>query len=169
MLKTKEKEISIAVLVKNARKEKGMSARKLAELVDVSHTEINNIESGIRIKPSIIVLKGFEKYLDIPFKISAKLSGYSDETIKYGEDQIIVSYEMYDKKIEEYRQEQKHMEYIIDLKRHIAMDAKEYFKDIQDFLNKQDNADKALLDKANAVEKFLSEIEKKYESPFKEK
>ena len=49
------------------------------------------------------------------------------------------------------------------------MDAKEYFKDIQDFLNKQDNADKSLLDKANAIEKFLSEIERKYESPFKEK
>ena len=44
MLKKKEKEVSIAILVKNARKEKGMSARKLAELVDVSHTEINNIE-----------------------------------------------------------------------------------------------------------------------------
>ena len=39
-----------------------------------------------------------------------------------------------DKKIEEYRQEQKHMEYIIDLKRHVAMDAKEYFKEIQEYI-----------------------------------
>ena len=77
---------------------------------------------------------------------------------------------MYDKKIEEYRQEQKHMEYIIDLKRHVAMDAKEYFKKFNFFLNKQDNINKSLLlDKANAIEKFLSEIERKYESPFKEK
>ena len=40
---------------------------------------------------------------------------------------------MYDKKIEEYRQEQKYMEYIIDLKRHVAMDAKEYFKKFKFF------------------------------------
>ena len=76
---------------------------------------------------------------------------------------------MYDKKIEENRHEQKYMEYIIYLKRHVAIDAKEYFKDIQEFLNKQDNIDKTLLNKANAIEKFLSEIERKYESPFKKK
>ena len=35
---------SIAELVKNARKEKKLSARQLAKLCDVSHTEINNIE-----------------------------------------------------------------------------------------------------------------------------
>ena len=169
MFKKKEKEVSIAVLVKNARKEKGMSARKLAELVDVSHTEINNIESGFRVKPSIIVLKGFEKYLDIPFKKTAKLAGYSNETIKYGDDEIIVSYEMYDKKLNEYKEEIKHMKYIIDLKRHIAMDTSEYFKEIHNYLNKQDNIDKSLLDKADSIERYLSEIEKKYESILKEK
>ena len=94
-----KKEESIGELVKKARKEKKISARKLATLVGVSHTEINNIESGIRYKPSILVLKGFEKYLDIPFNKSAKLAGYSKETIEYGDDQIIVSYEMYDKKL----------------------------------------------------------------------
>ena len=40
---------------------------------------------------------------------------------------------MYDKKIEEYRQEQKYMEYIIDLKIHVAMDAKEYVKKFKFF------------------------------------
>ncbi len=169
MLKKKKNEETIAELVKNARKEKKLSARKLAELVDVSHTEINNIESGIRVKPSILVLKGFEKYLDIPFSKSARLSGYSEETIKYGDEQIIVSYEMYDKKIEEYRNEQKHLEYIIDQKRHIAMDIKEYFKDIHEYLNNQSNIDESLLNKADSIEKYLSEIERKYESISKEK
>ena len=60
-----KKEETIAELVKVARKEKKISARKLASLVGVSRTEINNIESGFRVKPSILVLKGFEKYLDI--------------------------------------------------------------------------------------------------------
>ena len=59
---------SIAELVKNARKEKKLSARQLAKLCDVSHTEINNIEKGVREKPALLTLKAFEKYLDLDFK-----------------------------------------------------------------------------------------------------
>lgn len=33
-------------IVKKTRKDKNISARKLAELCDFSHTEINNIENG---------------------------------------------------------------------------------------------------------------------------
>ena len=105
MLNKKKSDETLAELVRNARKEKGLSARKLANLLNLSHTEINNIESGYRVKPSIIVLKGLEQYLGIPFSKSAKLVGYSKETIKYGEDEIIVSYEMYDKKIKEFKEE----------------------------------------------------------------
>lgn len=164
-----KKEETIAELVKKARKEKKISARKLATLVGVSHTEINNIESGFRVKPSILVLKGFEKYLGIPFQKTAKLAGYSKETIKYGDDEIIVSYEMFDKKLTEYKEEIKHLENIIDLKRHIAMDTSKYFKEIHNYLSKQENIDKALLNKANSIERFLSEIGRKYESISKEK
>ncbi len=169
MFKNNKSNESIADLVTNARKEKKLSARKLAELCDISHTEINNIEKGIRVKPSLLVLKGFEKYLDLPFSKTAKLVGYSDETIKYGDDNVVVSYEVFDKKIEDYRNEQKHMEYIIDSKRHTALDIHEYFKEIQVYLNKQDNIDKELLNKANSIDKLLTEIERKYDSPFKEK
>lgn len=169
MFKNNKSNESIADLVTNARKEKKLSARKLAELCDISHTEINNIEKGIRVKPSLLVLKGFEKYLDLPFSKTAKLVGYSDETIKYGDDNVVVSYEVFDKKIEDYRNEQKHMEYIIDFKRHTALDIHEYFKEIQEYLNKQDNIDKELLNKANSIDKLLTEIERKYDSPFKEK
>lgn len=162
-------EEAIADLVKNARKQKKISARKLATLVGVSHTEINNIESGFRTKPSILVLKGFEKYLDIPFQQTAKLAGYSNETIKYGDDEIIVSYEMYDKKLSEYKEEIKYLEYIVDLKRHNAMDIHEYFKEIHEYLKKQNDIDKSLLDKASSIDRILSEIERKYESINKEK
>ena len=82
MLNKKKSDETLAELVRNARKEKGLSARKLANLLNLSHTEINNIESGYRVKPSIIVLKGLEQYLGIPFSKSAKLVGYSKETIK---------------------------------------------------------------------------------------
>lgn len=163
---TKKSDETLAELVRNARKEKGLSARKLANLLNLSHTEINNIESGYRVKPSIIVLKGLEQYLGIPFTKSAKLVGYSKETIKYGEDEIIVSYEMYDKKIKDFKQEIRNAENTIELKRHIAMDTEEYFKDIHDYLKNQKDIDKKLLDKANSIERFLSEIQRKYESIF---
>lgn len=169
MLKKNNSELTLGELIKSARKEKGLSARKLANLLDISHTEINNMESGIRMKPSIIVLKGLEQYLDIPFKESAKLAGYSKETIEYGEEEIIVSYEMYDKKIKDMKEEVKYAEFVIDQKRHLAMDIEDYFKDIHDYLKKQNNIDKELLKKADSIDKFLSEIEKKYESISKEK
>ena len=44
---------NIGELIKNAREEKGYSARELAKLCDISHTEISNIESGKRVKPAI--------------------------------------------------------------------------------------------------------------------
>lgn len=169
MLKKNNSELTLGELIKSARKEKGLSARKLANLLNISHTEINNMESGIRMKPSIIVLKGLEQYLDIPFKESAKLAGYSKETIEYGEEEIIVSYEMYDKKIKDMKEEVKYAEFVIDQKRHLAMDIEDYFKDIHDYLKKQNNIDKELLKKADSIDKFLSEIEKKYESISKEK
>lgn len=169
MLKKNNSELTLGELIKSARKEKGLSARKLANLLNISHTEINNMESGIRMKPSIIILKGLEQYLDIPFKESAKLAGYSKETIEYGEEEIIVSYEMYDKKIKDMKEEVKYAEFVIDQKRHLAMDIEDYFKDIHDYLKKQNNIDKELLKKADSIDKFLSEIEKKYESISKEK
>lgn len=169
MLGKNKKEETLADLIKNARKEKGLSARKLASLLKISHTELNNIESGFRVKPSIIILKGIEQYLDIPFSKTAELAGYSKETIKYGEDEIIVSYEMYDKKIKEIEEELKHAEFIIDQKRHVAMDTHEYFNDIYNYLKKQKDIDKSILDKADSIDRFLSEIERKYESISKEK
>ena len=164
-----KKEETIAELVKVARKEKKISARKLASLVGASHTEINNIESGFRVKPSILVLKGFEKYLDIPFKKTAKLAGYSNETIKYGDDETIVSYEMYDKKIKEFKEQIRYAENIIEIKRHIAMDTEEYFKDIHNYLKNQKNIDKKILDRADSIERYLVEIQRKYENVHKEK
>ena len=60
---------TLSELVKKARKDRKLSARKLAELCEVSHTEINNIEKGIRIRPAVLTLKGFEKYLIYFFAI----------------------------------------------------------------------------------------------------
>ena len=71
----------ISKLVKEARIKKGYSARELAKLCDISHTEINNIERGYRVRPAVLTLKAFEKYLDLDYKVTARLVGYSEETI----------------------------------------------------------------------------------------
>ena len=153
-----KKEKSIAILVKEARKNKGYSARELAKLCDVSHTEINNIEKGIRVKPGILTLKAFEKYLDLDYKEVAKLVGYSEETIQYGDENIIVSFERYDKKIKEFEQREKRLLHEIEKRRHLAMDTKEYYDLIYDYLKSLKDVDKKLLDKAESINKFLDEI-----------
>lgn len=156
-------------LVKEARKNKGLSARRLAELCNVSHTEINNIEKGTRVKPAVLTLKGFEKYLDLPFKLTAKMVGYSDETINYTEENIIVSYEMYDKVLKLNKMETDNMLHTIESQKELADGIKMYFNDIYDYLKKQPNIDKELIDKANSIIDLLNMIKTKYVPIIKEK
>lgn len=165
----KNNNVTLGELVKKVRKDKKISARKLAELCDVSHTEINNIESGIRIKPALLTLKGFEKYLDLDFNKTAKMVGYSDETIKYGAKNIIVSYEMYDKIVNDYRTELDHILFKLDQKRHLGMDIREYLDSVKDYLTKQKVLDTTLKSKIDSIYSLLDEIEKKYESTLKDK
>lgn len=151
---------NIGELIKNAREEKGYSARELAKLCDISHTEISNIEKGQRVKPAILTLKAFEKYLDLDFKELASMVGYSPNTIEYGDNNIIVSYDRYDKKIKEFELEKDFLEKLLIVKKHLAVDIKEYYDPIYDYLQKQDNVDEDLLKKAQAIYKFLDDLKK---------
>lgn len=151
---------NIGELIKNAREEKGYSARELAKLCDISHTEISNIEKGQRVKPAILTLKAFEKYLDLDFKELASMVGYSPDTIEYGDNNIIVSYDRYDKKIKEFELEKDFLEKLLIVKKHLAVDIKEYYDPIYDYLQKQDNVDEDLLKKAQAIYKFLDYLKK---------
>jgi hypothetical protein len=56
----------------------------------------------------------------------------------------------------------------LDQKRHLALDTKEAFSEIHKYLNEQENIDKELLDKADSIDRYLTEIERKYESINKE-
>lgn len=151
---------NIGELIKNAREEKGYSARELAKLCDISHTEISNIEKGQRVKPAILTLKAFEKYLDLDFKELASMVGYSPDTIEYGDNNIIVSYDRYEKKIKEFELEKDFLEKLLIVKKHLAVDIKEYYDPIYDYLQKQDNVDEDLLKKAQAIYKFLDDLKK---------
>lgn len=148
----------IGKLVKEARKQKGYSARELAKLCDISHTEINNIEKGQRVRPAVLTLKAFEKYLDLDYKELATLVGYSEETVRYGDEDIIVSFERYDKKLQEFNQIKKILLHEIDKKRHLGMDIKEYYDFIFDYLKSLKDVDKTVLKKSEAIYNFLDSI-----------
>ena len=149
---------SIGKLIKNARKQKGYSVRELAKLCDISHTEISNIESGKRVKPAVLTLKAFEKYLGLDFKKIAKAVGYSDETIEYGDNNIIVSFEKYDKKVKEYELEIKNLTSKLIIKKHIGLDIKEYFDVIYKYLKSQKDIDKDLINKSNSIYRFIDDL-----------
>ena len=148
----------IGKLVKEARKKKGYSARELAKLCDISHTEINNIEKGQRVRPAVLTLKAFEKYLDLDYKELATLVGYSEETVRYGDEDIIVSFERYDKKLQEFNQIKKILLHEIDKKRHLGMDIKEYYDFVFDYLKSLKDVDKTVLKKSEAIYNFLDSI-----------
>lgn len=155
-----KKENTIANLVKTARKKKGYSARKLAELCNISHTEVSNIEKGLRVKPAILTLKGFEKYLDLPFEKIAKLAGYSDVTIDFTEENIIVSYEKYDKKVREFQEIEKRLLHEIERRRHMAIDTNVDYHFVLAYLKSLKNVDEKILHKAELVRKYLNEMSK---------
>lgn len=162
-------EIVLGELVKKARKEKHLSARKLAELCDISHTEINNIEKGIRMKPAVLTLKGFEKYLGLDYAEMCRLVGYSEDTIKYGDENIIVSYEKYDQIIKAYRREIEHATFVVEQKRKNALDIKEYMDDVSEYLDTLNDVSDDIKKKIKNIYTLLGDIDTKYESLMQER
>ncbi len=153
---------NFAKLVKEARVDKGLSARQLAKLCDVSHTEINNIEKGTRVKPALLVLKGFEKYLDLDFKTIAKMVGYSDEAIDYAEDEIIISFEKYNKKLDEFSNIKKELLFEIDKRRHLGLDLKENFVVVKDFIKDLPDVDPDIMKKIDNMDKLFIDLNKEF-------
>ena len=57
--------LELAERLKNAREEKGLSLRQLADKIGISHTEISRIENGMRANFSFLILIKLCKELDI--------------------------------------------------------------------------------------------------------
>ncbi len=160
---------TLGELVKKARKEKKLSARKLAELCEVSHTEINNIEKGIRVRPAVLTLKGFEKYLGLDYANLCRLVGYSEDTIKYGDENIIVSYEKYDKILQDYRREIEHVAFICENKRRLGWEIKEDFDEINKYLESLGDVPDDVKKVIKRIYLDLEKLDLKYESLMQER
>ena len=72
---------TLGKMIRNLRKEKGLSLRKLAEVVDVSYVNISHIENG-RFKTSKKVLKQIAEALDYDKDELFALADTIDEEIE---------------------------------------------------------------------------------------
>lgn len=71
----------LGTYIQSKRKEKGYSIRKLAELADISHTEVKRIEDGMRKQTSPQVLRSIATALNCPYEDLMAAAGYIDEPL----------------------------------------------------------------------------------------
>ena len=69
----------LGTYIKEKRIEKGLSIRRLAELADISHTEVKRIEDGLRKQTSPQVLRSIAYALSVPYEDLMAAAGYIDE------------------------------------------------------------------------------------------
>lgn len=69
----------LGAYIHEKRKEKGLSIRRLAELADISHTEVKRIEDGLRKQTSPQVLRSIAAALGVPYEDLMAAAGYIDE------------------------------------------------------------------------------------------
>lgn len=69
----------LGTYIQTKRKERGYSIRKLAELADISHTEVKRIEDGMRKQTSPQVLRSIATALNCPYEELMAAAGYIDE------------------------------------------------------------------------------------------
>lgn len=83
--------ISLGEYIHTQRTVKNLSVRKLAELANVSHTEIHRIENGERKHPSPLVLKSIAAALNVDFEDMMKIAGYIEDKPYIRNSSIILS------------------------------------------------------------------------------
>lgn len=69
----------LGTCIKEKRTEKGLSIRRLAELADISHTEVKRIEDGLRKQTSPHVLRSIASALNVPYEELMAAAGYIDD------------------------------------------------------------------------------------------
>lgn len=72
----------IGKLIKEKREKKKLSQRKLAELANVSHTEISRIESGERKRPAPYILRRIAPHLGVEYEKLLEAAGYGELMIE---------------------------------------------------------------------------------------
>ena len=84
MLKKKTTPTELGILINKEREKLGISQRELARRANMDCAEVSRIESGKRIKPNILYLKGIAETLNLSLVKLMTLAGYSDSDINWG-------------------------------------------------------------------------------------
>lgn len=79
----------LGTFIKKKRTEKGMSIRRLAELSDISHTEVKRIEDGLRKQTSPQVLRSIASAIGVPYEELMAAAGYIDEPVVKTENSTV--------------------------------------------------------------------------------
>ncbi len=72
--------------ISDAREKLGISQRELARKSNMDCAEVSRIESGKRLKPNVLYLKGIAETLGLSLVKLMKLAGYDDVDINWGKD-----------------------------------------------------------------------------------
>lgn len=81
----------LGTYIKEKRTEKGLSIRRLAELADISHTEVKRIEDGLRKRTSPQVLRSIASALGVPYEELMATAGYIDEPASKSSDGTVAA------------------------------------------------------------------------------
>ena len=73
-------------VISEARQKLGISQRELARQSNMDCAEVSRIESGKRLKPNVLYLKGIAETLNLSMVDLMKLAGYDDIDINWGKD-----------------------------------------------------------------------------------
>ena len=89
----------------------------------------------------------------------SRLVGYSEETIKYSEESIIVSYEKLDQIINDYKNEVEHVIFLCESKRELGWNIKESFDEISKYIESLNNVPKDVKNNTKKIYNYLEKLD----------
>lgn len=82
----KKQTTELGKVITEAREKLGISQRELSRRANMDCAEVSRIESGKRMKPNVLYLKGIAETLNLSMVDLMKLAGYNDIDINWGQD-----------------------------------------------------------------------------------
>ena len=82
----KKQTTELGKVITEAREKLGISQRELSRRANMDCAEVSRIESGKRLKPNVLYLKGIAETLNLSMVYLMKLAGYNDIEINWGQD-----------------------------------------------------------------------------------
>lgn len=82
----KKQTTELGKVITEAREKLGISQRELSRRANMDCAEVSRIESGKRLKPNVLYLKGIAETLHLSLVDLMKLAGYNDIDINWGQD-----------------------------------------------------------------------------------